>query len=59
MVSFENFVKLMMPSLSELRVTPCFCFPFKIPDNVTSTNKYKALKFSEFFFFVFFQSLLN
>ena len=40
MVSFENFVKSMLPSLSELKVTPSFCFPFKIPDNPTATNIY-------------------
>ena len=37
-VSFENFVKLVSPSLSELKVTPSFCFAFKIPDNPTATN---------------------
>ena len=31
MVSFEIFVKSMPPSLSELKVTPSFCFAFKIP----------------------------
>ena len=40
MVSFEKFVKSMTPSLLELKVTPSFCFTFKIPDNVTATNKY-------------------
>ena len=40
MVSFENFVKSMPPSLSELKVTPSFCFPFKIPDDPTPTNSY-------------------
>ena len=40
MASFENFVKSMPPSLSELKVTPSFCFPFKIPDNPTATNTY-------------------
>ena len=30
----------MPPSLSELKVTPSFCFAFKIPDNVTATSKY-------------------
>ena len=43
MVSFENFVKSMPPSLSELKVTPSFCFPFKIPDNPTATNIYCGL----------------
>ena len=41
MVSFENFVKSMPPSLSELKVIPSFCFAFKIPDNVTATIKYQ------------------
>ena len=40
MVSFEKFVKSMPPSLSELKVTPSFCFAFKIPDNPTATNIY-------------------
>ena len=40
MVSFENFVKSMLPSLSELKVTPSFCFPFKIPDDPTATINY-------------------
>ena len=38
MLSFENFVKAMLPSLSELKVKPSFCFAFKIPDNVTASN---------------------
>ena len=38
MVSFENFVKLVSPSLWELKVTPNFCFAFKIPDNVTASK---------------------
>ena len=40
MLSFENFVKSMPPSLSELKVTPSFCFAFKIPDDVTASNRY-------------------
>ena len=40
MVSFENFVKSMPPTLSELKVTPSFCFPFKIPDDPTATITY-------------------
>ena len=40
MVSFEIFIKSMPPSLSELKVTPSFCFPFKIPDDPTATNVY-------------------
>ena len=38
MVSFEIFVKAMPPSLSELKVLPSFCFAFKIPDNVATSN---------------------
>ena len=34
-VSFENFVKS--------KVMPSFCFPFKIPDDTTATNKYIRL----------------
>ena len=44
MVSFENFVKSMPPSLSELKVTPSFCFPFKIPDDPTATTKEQAFE---------------
>ena len=40
MVSFENFVKSTPPSLSELKVTPNFFFPFKITDDPTATNIY-------------------
>ena len=40
MVSFEIFVKLMPPSLSELKVLPSFCFAFKIPDDVAVTSTY-------------------
>ena len=42
MLSFENFVKSMPPNLSELKVTPCFCFAFKIPDNVAASNSYPS-----------------
>ena len=38
MVSFENFVKSMPPSLSELKVTPSFCFPIKIRDDRTAST---------------------
>ena len=38
MVSFEEFVKSMLPSLLELKVIPSFCFPFKTPDDLTATN---------------------
>ena len=31
----------MPPTLSELKVTPSFCFPFKIPDDLTATSTYK------------------
>ena len=40
MVSFEIFVKAMPPSLLELKVLLCFCFAFKIPDDVAVTNTY-------------------
>ena len=43
MVSFENFVKSMTPSLLELKITPSFCFAFKIPDNVTATDMYQGV----------------
>ena len=42
MVSFENFVKSMPCSLSELKVIPSFCFAFKIPDDVTASNMYSS-----------------
>ena len=48
MVSFEIFVKSMTPSLLELKVTPSFCFAFKIPDDVTATTTY-TLYFLNFF----------
>ena len=37
MVSFENFVKSVPPSLSELKVKPSFCFPIKIRDDPTAS----------------------
>ena len=40
MVSFENFVKSMPPSLSELKVAPSFCFPIKIRDDRTASSMY-------------------
>ena len=40
MVSFEIFGKAMLPTLSELKVLPSFCFAFKIPDNVTASIVY-------------------
>ena len=41
-LSFENFVKSMPPSLSELKVTPSFSFAFKIPDDRAVTNNYSV-----------------
>ena len=40
MISFENFVKSLPPSLSELKVKPIFCFPIKIRDDPTASNMY-------------------
>ena len=40
MVGFENFVKSLPPSLSELKVKPIFCFPIKIRDDPTASNIY-------------------
>ena len=37
-VIFENFVKSMMSCLSKLKVTPSFCFAFKIPDDPTASK---------------------
>ena len=39
MVSFEIFVKAMPPSLSELKVLTSFCFPIKIRNDRTASNK--------------------
>ncbi len=39
-VIFENFVKPMTSCLSKLKVTPSFCFAFKIPDDPTATIDY-------------------
>ena len=50
MVSFENFVKSMLPSLSESKVTPSFCFPFKIPDDPTATSNYVVLNHDLIYF---------
>jgi hypothetical protein len=36
-------VKSMPPSLSELKVTPSFCFAFKIPDDVTASNTHYSV----------------
>ena len=48
MVSFENFVKSMPPSLSELKIIPSFCFAFKIPDDMTATSTYHSFQAQEF-----------
>merc|ERR1711997_569714 len=37
-VIFENFVKSITSCLSKLKVTPSFCFAFKIPDNLTAST---------------------
>ena len=42
-VIFEIFVKSMTSCLSKLKVTPSFCFAFKIPDNVTASTKQGAI----------------
>ena len=39
MVSFENFVKSMMSCLLKLKVTPSFCYAFKIPDDPTASSQ--------------------
>ena len=39
-IIFENFVKSIMFSLSKLKVTPSFCFAFKIPDDPTASSNY-------------------
>ena len=49
MVSFEKFVKSMPPSLSELKVTPSFCFAFKISDDVTASSIYQKDHYISFF----------
>ena len=45
-VIFENFVKSMTSCLSKLKVTPKFFFPFKIPDDPTSSKLYTYIFFS-------------
>ena len=49
--SFDFFVKSMPPSLSELKVTPSFCFPIKIRDDRTASTVYnvKSTRFCQFF----------
>ena len=54
MVSFENIVKSMPLSLLELKVIPSFCFAFKIPDNVTATNRHLTVVYNLFFFSISF-----
>ena len=41
-VIFENFVQSMTSCSSKLKVTPSFCFAFKIPDDMTASTKYCA-----------------
>ena len=38
MVSFENFVKLMMSRLSKLKILSNFRLPNAIPDNMTASK---------------------
>ena len=47
MVSFENFVKSLPPSLSELKVKPIFCFSIKIRDDPTASNIYYIKQLQE------------
>ena len=42
-----HFVKSMPPSLLELKVTPSFCLPFKIPDDPTATIVHGLLELSK------------
>ena len=44
MASFGNFVKSMLPSLSELKVKPSFCFPFEISCDPTATKNKEVSK---------------
>ena len=37
----------MTSCLSKLKVTPSFCFAFKIPDNPTATNTYPTYRSEE------------
>ena len=46
MLSFEIFVKSMPPTLSELKITPSFCFAFKIPDDVAASSMYVHVTFT-------------
>ena len=39
----------MTPSLLGLKVTPSFCFPFKIPDDPTATNTHYLAQWTEIF----------
>ena len=65
--SFQNYLTF---SLSELKVTPSFCFPFKIPDDPTASNMYKEAKLvvikqfflnipSQFFFALIIETLME
>ena len=54
MISFEKFVKSMPPSLSKLKVTPSFCFAFKIywplGEVIMFTFNFQFDKLQTFFF---------
>ena len=52
-IIFEIFVKSMTSCLLELKVTPNFCFAFKIPDNVTATNIELSLRLKGQYIYVF------
>ena len=43
-VIFESFIKSTVSYLPKLKVTPSFCFAFKIPDDPTATKEY-AIRF--------------
>ena len=47
MVSFENFVKSLPPSLSELKVKPIFCFPIKIRDDPAASSMQHVIEILE------------
>ena len=48
-VIFEIFVQSMMSCLSKLKVTPSFCFAFKIPDDKTATTQYRNNPINDLF----------
>ena len=52
-VIFEIFVKSMTSCLLKLKVTPSFCFAFKIPDDVTAPNGYVL------YFYIYYLRLLD